>query len=178
MKKTLFPLSKVYTLIEPGPVVMVSTVLLGRLNVMTMSWHTMIDFVPPVLALVIAAKNYTAEILRKTGECVVNIPEEKLAKKAIACGNVSGREVDKFRVFGLTPVRSSLVKAPRVGECFASLECRLTDASMARKYDLFILEVVKAWADTRKKNPRTLHHRGKDVFTVSGRTVRFLSKMK
>ncbi|MFA7255621.1 MAG: flavin reductase family protein [Candidatus Omnitrophota bacterium] len=176
--KRAFPLKKVYTLIEPGPVVMISTALKGRPNIMTMSWHTMIDFVPPLLGLVISNRNYTFDILKATGECVVNIPAAALAKKAVACGNVSGRTVDKFKAFGLTPVKASRVKAPLIGECFVNLECKVVDPRMADLYDLFIVEVVRAWIDPRQKNARTLHHRGKDVFWVSGKTVKIPNRMK
>ena len=178
MTKKSFPLSKVYTLIEPGPVVMVTTALKGRPNIMTMSWHTMIDFDPPLLGCVISNRNYTFDILKTTRECVINIPTVELAKKAVGCGNTSGRTVDKFKAFHLTPAKASLVKAPMVGECYANLECKVVDERMAEQYNLFILEVVRAWIDPQKKNPRTIHHRGKDVFMMSGKTIKLPSKMK
>ena len=178
MAKKSFPLSKVYTLIEPGPVVMVTTARNGRPNIMTMSWHTMIDFDPPLLGCVISNRNYTFDILKTTRECVINIPTVELAKKAVGCGNTSGRTVDKFKAFHLTPAKASLVKAPMVGECYANLECKVVDERMAEQYNLFILEVVRAWIDPQKKNPRTIHHRGKDVFMMSGKTIKLPSKMK
>lgn len=178
MSKKSFALSKVYTLIEPGPVIMVTTALKGRPNIMTLSWHTMIDFVPPLVGCVISDRNFSFGILKITKECVINIPTVKLAKKAVACGNVSGREVDKFKAFHLTPVKASHVKVPMIGECYANLECKVFDARMADRYNLFILEVVHAWIDPLEKDPRTIHHRGKDVFTISGKTVKLPSQMK
>ncbi len=178
MKKKILPLSKVYTLIEPGPVVMVTTVRGEKPNIMTLAWHTMIDFEPPLLGIVMSDRNYSFESLKSSGECVINIPDVKLAKQAVACGNASGRTVDKFKTFGLTPVKASRVKPPRIGECFAQLECKVIDARMASRYNFFILEVVRAWIDPKKKSPRTIHHRGKDVFMVSGRALRVPSKMK
>ncbi|HOE68531.1 MAG TPA: flavin reductase family protein [Candidatus Omnitrophota bacterium] len=177
MKKS-FPLSRVYTLIEPGPVVMVSTALNGRPNVMTLAWHTMIDFEPPLVGCVISDRNYTFGILKKTGECVINIPTPDLGRKAVACGNISGRNADKFGRFGLTPVKASRVRAPLIDECYANLECKVADQRMAGRYNLFILEVIRAWIDPRVKNPGTLHHRGKDIFMLSGKTVRIPSRMK
>jgi len=176
MKKP-YPLSKVYSLLEPGPVVMVSTALEGRNNIMTMSWHTMIDFNPPLVGCVISDRNYTFNILKKTKECVINIPTLEIAKKAVACGNVSGAKVDKFKKFGLTPAKASAVKAPLIEECYASLECRLEDSRMAGKYNLFILKVVKAWTDPARKEPKTLHHRGGETFTVAGKTIKIASRM-
>lgn len=174
--KKVFPLSKVYTLLEPGPVILVSTALKGRNNVMPMSWHTMIDFNPPLVGCVISDRNYTFGVLKKTKECVINIPTAELAKKTVACGNVSGAKKDKFAAFGLTPRAASAVKAPLIEECCASLECRLKDAGMAGKYNLFILEVVKAWVDASKRG-KTIHHLGRDAFMVAGRTIKVPSKM-
>lgn len=171
MKKA-FPLSKVYTLLESGPVILVSTALKGRNNVMPMSWHTMIDFDPPLIGCVIGEQSRTFTVLKKTRECVINIPTAELSKKALACGGVSGARVDKFAMFGLTPKKAAAVKAPLIEECYASVECRLADAGMAKKYNLFILKAVKAWVDTANRHPRTMHHRGGDSFIVAGKAVR------
>lgn len=170
--KKLFPLSKVYTLLESGPVIMVSTNLKGRNNVMPMSWHTMIDFNPPLIGCVIGDQSQTFTTLKAVKECVINIPTIEIAKKALACGNVSGVKVDKFEKFRLTPKKASAVKAPLIDECYASLECKLADAAMSGKYNLFILKVVKAWVDPLKKNPKTIHHCGGDSFIVAGRPVK------
>jgi len=176
--KKSFPLSKVYTLIEPGPVLMMSTARGGRANIMTLAWHTMIDFEPPLLGCVISDRNYTFEILKTTGECVLNIPAVALAKKAVACGNVTGEKVDKFKEFGLTPVEASRVEAPMIGECFVNLECKVADDTLVDRYGFFILEVVRAWIDPRVKDPQTFHHRGKDVFYASGKKFKIRNKMK
>ncbi|MCX5785767.1 MAG: flavin reductase family protein [Elusimicrobia bacterium] len=175
--KRSFPLSKVYSLLESGPVVMVTTAAKGRNNIMTMSWHTMIDFNPPLVGCIISDRNYTFNILKKTGECVISIPTLEIAKKAVACGNVSGKTIDKFKAFGLTPRSASCVKAPLIDECYANLECKVVDGRMAGKYNLFILEVLKAWIDPSQKNPRTIHHRGKGSFIVAGKPIKIASKM-
>jgi flavin reductase (DIM6/NTAB) family NADH-FMN oxidoreductase RutF len=178
MPKKSFPLSKVYGLLEPGPVVMVTTAREGKANIMTMSWHTMMEFEPPTVGCVISSLNYTFGILKSTRECVIGIPTVELAAKAVACGNASGRHVDKFRTFGLTPVPASRVAAPLIGECYANLECRLVDTKMVKKYNFFILEIIKAWVDPSRKFPRTIHHLGSGSFMVAGRTIRLPSKMK
>jgi flavin reductase (DIM6/NTAB) family NADH-FMN oxidoreductase RutF len=95
------PLAKVYQLLEPGPVVLVTTTRDGRANVMTQSWHMMIEFEPPQVACIVSDGNYSFAALRETGECVIAIPARKLATKVVAIGNSSGREVDKFSTFGL-----------------------------------------------------------------------------
>src|SRR5450756_2478565 len=178
MKKTTFPLSQVYRLLEPGPVVLVTTARAGRANIMTMSWHTMMEFEPPLVGCVISNRNYSFESLKATRECVINIPTVELAEKVVACGNASGRRVDKFKAFGLTPVAASVVEAPLIAECYANLECKLVDARMVAKYCFFILEVLKAWIDPSRKHPRTIHHLGKGAFMVAGRTIKLPSRKK
>jgi len=175
MKKKSFPLSKVYQLLEPGPVVMVSTSSKGKPNIMTMSWHMMVDFVPPTVAVVMGSGDYSFTLLKETKECVINIPTVELAEKVVGVGNCTGAKVDKFKKFELTQEPATLVKAPMVGECFANLECKVIDMKMAEKYNIFILEVVKAWITTSKKRQRTIHHWGHGVFTVDGKIIKFPS---
>ena len=178
MAKKSFPLSRVYGLLEPGPVVMLTTAGKERANVMTLSWHTMLEFEPPLVGCVISNRNYTFGILTATKECVINIPTAELAEKMVACGNNSGRTVDKFEALGLTPVAAQCVKAPLIGECYANLECRLADDQLVAPYNFFILEVLQAWVDPAQKQPQTLHHQGKGVLMVAGETIRLPSKMK
>jgi len=173
--KREFPLAQVYGLLEPGPVVLVTTARAGRANIMPMSWHTMMEFVPPLVGCVISNQNYTFDVLRATGECVINVPTVELAKKVVACGNASGRHMDKFKTLEFTPVSGSVVKAPLVAECYACLECKVVDRELVAKYNFFILEVVKAWIDPRQKRPRTIHHQGEGVFVIPGRTIRLPS---
>jgi flavin reductase (DIM6/NTAB) family NADH-FMN oxidoreductase RutF len=178
MAKKSFPLSKVYGLLEPGPVVMVTTSRNGKPNIMTMSWHTMMEFEPPQVGCVISNRNYSFEMLTATKECVINIPTVEIAEKVVGCGNTSGANVDKFKKFDLTSKSASQVGAPLIEECYANLECRVVDTSMLNKYCFFVLEVVKAWIDPKVKNPRTIHHQGNGNFMVAGKTIKLKSKMK
>jgi flavin reductase (DIM6/NTAB) family NADH-FMN oxidoreductase RutF len=171
------PLAEVYRLIEPGPIVLLTTASKGRANIMAQSWHTMLEFEPPLIACVVSNRNFSFRALKATKECVINIPTVELAKKVAACGNSSGEEIDKFEKFQLTPVAASRIDAPLIAECYANLECRVVDTRAVAKYCLFILEVVKAWIDTAKKNPRTIHHMGRGVFMVAGETIRLRSRM-
>jgi len=178
MSKASFPLSKVYGLLEPGPVVLVTTGREGRANIMTLSWHTMLEFEPPLVGCVISNGNYTFDSLKASKECVINIPTVELSKQVVDCGNCSGRTVNKFKAFGLTPVTASCVEAPLIDECYANLECRVVDETMVAKYNFFILEVVKARIDPQKQHPQTIHHLGEGAFMVAGETIRLPSKMK
>jgi flavin reductase (DIM6/NTAB) family NADH-FMN oxidoreductase RutF len=170
-------LSRVYQLLEPGPVVFLTTSRGGRDNIMTMSWHMMVDFEPPSVACVVSEANYSFAALRAAKECVIAIPARKLAPKVVDVGNASGRDIDKFSAFGLTKMRAKQVAPPLVAECFANLECRVADTRLVRRYNLFILEVLKAWIDPRQKNPKTLHHKGYGTFVVDGQTISLKSRM-
>lgn len=173
-----YPLSRVYQLLEPGPVVLLTTASKSRANVMAMSWHMMVEFEPPLVACVVSEANFSFRALRSTGDAVIAIPSRRLADKVVKVGNCSGREIDKFRHFGLTPLPSRRITPPLIGECFCNLECRVKDTSLVKRYNLFILEVVKAWIDLSQKNPKTLHHRGYGSFVVDGASIKLRSRMR
>jgi flavin reductase (DIM6/NTAB) family NADH-FMN oxidoreductase RutF len=172
------PLSKVYQLLEPGPVVLLTTARNGRANVMTMSWHMMVEFEPPLIACVVSNRDYSFAALRATKECVIAIPAVTLAAKVVEVGNCSGRNVEKFKKIGLTPAPAQHVAAPLVIECFANLECKVADTRFVNKYGIFILEVLKAWIDPTQKNPKTIHHHGYGRFAVDGEMIKLKSKMR
>ena len=176
MKKKSFPLAKVYGLLEPGPVVLLSTARRGKNNVMTLSWHTMLEFEPPLVGCVVCGYSHAA--LKATKECVINIPDASLADQVVACGNHSGRDIDKFAAFGLTPLPAAQVKAPLIAECFANLECRVVDTRLVNRYSFFVLEVVQAWADGDIAERQTMHHRGYGKFMFAGETRQLDSQMR
>jgi len=95
-------LSKVYQLLEPGPVVLLTTAYKGRANIMAMSWHMMVEFTPPLVACIVSNADYSFAALRSTKECIIAIPSRELAHKVVGIGNCSGRDVNKFEKFGLT----------------------------------------------------------------------------
>jgi len=172
------PLSKVYQLLEPGPVVLLATARHGRNNVMTMSWHMMVEFEPPRIACVVSDANYSFTALKATRECVIAIPGRKLARKVVDVGNASGRDLDKFARFGLTPVKAKRVAVPLVAECLANLECKVIDTRFVKPYCLFILEVLTAWIDPRQRHAKTIHHCGYGRFVVDGPMIKLQSRMR
>lgn len=178
MKKRALPLSRVYGLLEPGPVLLITTARKGKANIMAQSWHCMMEFEPPRVGCVVSDRDHSFSALKATRECVIAIPTVELADQVVGCGNTSGRRIDKFATFGLTPVAAANVAAPLIAECYANLECRIADSRMVNKYDFFVLEVVKAWIDPKVKNPRTLHHRGMGAFMVAGETIKLPSRAK
>jgi flavin reductase (DIM6/NTAB) family NADH-FMN oxidoreductase RutF len=178
MARKSFPLSRVYGLLEPGPVLLLTTAHDGRANIMTLSWHTMMEFEPPLVGCVISDRNYSYGLLKASRECVMNIPTVEIAEKVVGCGNTSGSNIDKFETFRLTQKPASLVGAPLIEECYANLECRISDTRMMAKYNFIVLVVIKAWVDPAVQDPRTLHHLGRVQFMLAGEKIKLKSKMR
>ena len=176
-KKDL-PVGEIRRYLEPGPIVLVSSRWRGQANIMTMGWHMVMEFTPSLIGCYIWSENHSFDMVRRSRECVFNIPTVDLAPKVVGIGNCSGSKVDKFEKFKLTPLPASQVTPPLIAECYANLECRVVDTRMVNKYNFFVLEVVKAWIDPTMKNPHTLHHQGKGVFMVAGDTIKLPSRMK
>jgi flavin reductase (DIM6/NTAB) family NADH-FMN oxidoreductase RutF len=117
---------------------------------------------------VISSANHSFELIRRSRQCVINVPTVDLATTVVRIGNTSGRDIDKFSAFGLTPRPGTHVRAPLIEECYASFECELADAGWVNKYNLFVFEVVKAHVATSPKAPKTIHYRGDGEFMMSG----------
>jgi flavin reductase (DIM6/NTAB) family NADH-FMN oxidoreductase RutF len=159
-------------------VVLLTTASGSESNVMPMSWHSMLEFDPPLVGCVVSDRGHSHTLLSASQECVLNIPTEEIAAQVVGCGNTTGAKVDKFSKFGLTRSAAELVSAPLIAECYAGLECRLSDTSMVSKYCYYVLEVVAAWVEAKVKNPRTLHHRGYGSFMIAGPTIKLPSRMR
>jgi flavin reductase (DIM6/NTAB) family NADH-FMN oxidoreductase RutF len=171
------PASQAYRLLEPGPIVLVTTSLEGRSNVMTMGFHMMIQHAPPLIGCVIGPWDHSHQALRKTGECVIAIPAVDLAETVVDIGNCSGDAVDKFERFGLKTRPAKDVAAPLLAACLANIECRVVDPSLVERYNLFVLEAKRIWIDETREERRTIHHRGDGSFTVDGGTVDLRERM-
>ncbi len=171
-KKRDFPVHDVRRFLEPGPIVLVSSAWKGQRNIMTMGWHMIMETEPSLVGCYIWTENHSFELIRKSKQCVINVPTVELAEATVRIGNCSGRDVDKFGELGLTAAPAERVDAPLVAECFASFECRLVDARLIAKYSLFVLEVVKAHVATSPRFPQTIHSRGDGLFMLAGPTVR------
>ena len=172
------PLSDVYRLLEPGPVVLLATAYKGRANVMTLSWHMMVEFEPPLVACIVSDANHSFVALRTTKECVIAIPPVELAENVVAIGNCSGRDTDKFEAFGVRTKSAKQVAAPLVADCFANFECRVVHTRLTNRYGMFILEVVQAWSSGALKHKKTIHHCGYGEFVVDGERISLKSAKK
>lgn len=189
-EKQDFPLTHIRQLLEPGPIVLVSSAWKGEENIMTMGWHLVMEFSPALIGCVIAASNHSFEMIRRSRACVINVPSADMARTVTAIGNSSGEDIDKFDEYHLTRAPAQKVKVPMIAECFANLECRLADSRLINKYNFFIFEVVKAHIAPRhalKQNggraalPQTLHYHGQGIFTTDGKVInhaRFFEKWR
>ncbi|MEE7547857.1 flavin reductase family protein [Xanthomonas sp. Kuri4-1] len=167
-RKHDFPTDQVRRFLEPGPVVLVSSAWKGERDIMTMGWHMVLEFSPSLIACCIAAGNHSFELVRRSRQCVINLPTADLIDTVVGIGNSSGAEIDKFEHFGLTAVPGTHVDAPRIDECYAHFECRLHDDGLVKRRNLFIWEVVKAHVARTPRLPRTVHYRGDGRFMRSG----------
>jgi flavin reductase (DIM6/NTAB) family NADH-FMN oxidoreductase RutF len=161
-------LTRAFTLLEPGPVVLVTTWDGRKNNVMTISWTMVVDFTPR-FAITTGPWNHSYAALKRTRECVMAIPGIDLLDEVVGIGTCSGADTDKFARFGLTPVPGKAVKAPLVAECLANVECRVVD--LVRRHDIVVLEGVAAHLDRRRRERRTLHAVGDGTFIVDGRRL-------
>ena len=162
------PLNKAFTLIEPGPVVLVTTHDGVKDNIMTISWTMVMDFTP-VFAITTGEWNHSFAALRKFRECVIAIPTVDLLDTVVGIGTCSGADTDKFSRFGLTPALARLVRPPLIEECLANIECKVID--IVERHNIVVLEGVAAYFDTGRKETRTVHAVGDGSFIVDGRRM-------
>ena len=161
-------ISRAFTLMESGPVVLVTTNNGKNNNIMTISWTMVLDFTPE-FAIATGEWNYSYAALRKTKECVIAIPTVDMLDKVVGTGTCTGANTDKFAKFRLTPVAGKKVKAPLIKECLANIECKVID--IVRKYNIVVLKAVAAYFDPLRKEKRTIHAVGDGTFIVDGRKL-------
>jgi len=165
--KTL-KISKAFTLMEPGPVVLVTTNDGKKNNIMTISWTMVMDFTP-IFGITTGPWNFSFSALRKTRECVISIPTVDMIDKVVGIGTCSGADTDKFEKFMLTPVKAQNVKAPLIKECLANIECKVVD--ILKKHNIVVLEGLAAYLAISRKEKRTVHAVGDGTFIVDGRRI-------
>lgn len=176
------PLAKSYRLLNHGPVTLISASHEGRSNVMAAAWAMPLDFDPPKLAVVVAADTFTRRLVEGSGELVVQVPTRAMVDLVWALGSESGAEIDKIAKHGVSLSPASQVGAPLVDGCIAWLEARvLPNAALATDHDLFLVEVVAAWADDEvfrdggwsfdADAKRSLHHVAGGAFFATGEPI-------
>ena len=178
------PLAKSYLLLNHGPVTLVTSASAGRENIMAAAWVMPLDFDPPKVLLVLDRQTQTREFVNATGQFALNLPCQAIADKVLAAGRHSGRDGDKFVMTGLETIPASRIDVPLVKGCVGWLECKVIPETVNQnRYDLFIAEVVAAWADPEvfsngrwhfsDPNRRTIHYQAGGSFFVTGGTIEF-----
>lgn len=161
-------LSKAFTLMESGPVILVTTHDGQKDNIMTISWTMVLDFTP-VFAITTGEWNHSFIALRKNKECVIAIPTVDMLDTVVGIGMCSGADTDKFAKFKLTPVQGKVVRPLLIKECLANIECKVID--IVKKYNIVVIEAVAAYLDTARKEKRTVHAVGDGTFIVDGHKI-------
>jgi len=182
-------LSKAYRLLNHGPTVLVSSAHGEKRNVMAAAWNMPLDFEPPKIAIVIDKNTFTRELLEASGSFAINVPCHAQAEMVVKVGSSAGRELlgkdedNKFSAFNLPTFAASKIDAPLLEGCVAWLECKvISELHIQVAYDLFVAEVVAAWADDRVFSDgrwhfdghdelRTIHHIAGGVFFATGEAL-------
>ncbi|MFT4054878.1 MAG: flavin reductase family protein [Novosphingobium sp.] len=165
------PVSHARQFLEPGPVVLLTTRHANEDNVMAVGWHQVLETTPSMISCVVSRGCRSFDMLRASGQCVLNVPTSDMLDAVVRVGNSSGQDMDKFAAFGLERSEAQDVDVPVLPQCHAQLECRLRDDRAVERYNLFILEVTHISARPSPKEPEYLHYVGDGVFTMSGKRV-------
>ncbi len=134
-------------LLAPVPAVMVSVGDENEKNILTVAWCGTVATSPPKTYISVRPSRHSYEIIRRTGEFVINLVPSALAKTADYCGIYTGAKVDKFAKCGLTPVPCEGVNAPAIAECPISIACRVSDVVPMGTHDMFLADVISVEAD-------------------------------
>ena len=180
MKKTL-NVNEHYHLINHGPCIIVTSGSLPekRINAASIAWVTPLNDDPPLVIICVASTHYTAKLIKKYKEFVINIPGQNLLKAIKICGSVSGNKTDKFKKAGITPLKGKKVTVPFIKESIGHIECTLFDKKEYEGVILFIGKVVHCEIESRlykgyliSTKAKTPHHLGSNIFSIDGKIVR------
>jgi flavin reductase (DIM6/NTAB) family NADH-FMN oxidoreductase RutF len=177
--RELVELKKAYRLLNHGPTVLVSSAHAGQQNVMAAAWNMPLDFEPAKVCVVIDKTTYTRALVEASGEFALNVPDRSMAAAAFAVGDCSGKDINKFKQWSLATFPARKISAPLLEGCIAWLECKvLPERHIQDRYDLFIGEVLAAWAESTvfseghwhfpPGHPRSIHHIAGGTFFETG----------
>jgi flavin reductase (DIM6/NTAB) family NADH-FMN oxidoreductase RutF len=179
MNKRSLPVTKTRRYLEPGPIVLISSHYKNERNIMTLGWHMMLEY--DLVGCFIWDQNHSRNLIRKSKQCIINIPTYDMIDKVIQIGNTHAAKddkLDKFARFKLTPTPAKKVNVPMIAECPVNIECQLIDTTQIKKYSLFIFQVLHLHAATTPKYPQTVHYRGEGIFMISGPSKSYRSQFK
>ncbi|MEM2282932.1 MAG: flavin reductase family protein [Candidatus Hadarchaeales archaeon] len=178
--KVEVPGRRVYRLLYPRQVVLVTCMGERGPNIIPIAWSIPLSFEPPLVGISVSPKRYSHGLILRSKEFVINIPTQGLLKEVMETGSCSGEHVDKFSTCGLTAAPAKRVKAPIISECIAHIECRLREALELGDHTLFVGEVLAAYSDPAYFNGESytkegdlLYQLAGEVFITPGRRVKY-----
>ena len=130
------------TMVYPVPAVMVSCGTMENYNIITIAWTGTVCSTPAMTYISVRKERHSYEIIKNSGEFVINLTTKSLAKATDFCGVKSGREFDKFEHLNLTKNKGNFTKAPMIAESPVSIECRVTQIIELGSHDMFLAEVL------------------------------------
>lgn len=139
MSKTVW---KPGTMVYPLPAVLVSCGTMEQPNLITVAWTGTLCTNPTIVYVSIRPERYSHELIRASGKFAINLTTKKMVKATDFCGVKSGRDLDKFKETGLTPVKGNLIDVPIVEESPLSLECEVIEIKPLGSHDLFMAKVI------------------------------------
>ena len=137
------------TFIYPLPAVMVSCGTMEESNIITVAWTGIINTDPAMCYISVRPTRHSYEMIKKTGEFVINLTTKDLAYATDWCGVKTGAKVDKFKEMKLTKERANIIKAPLIKECPVSVECKVKEIVPLGSHDMFVAEIVAIDADEK-----------------------------
>ena len=177
--KVEIPRERATRLLSSGNVILVSSAYRDKTNIITLAWKTPLSHKPPLVGISIAKSHFSCELIEKSEEFIINVPDLGLLEKVVFSGMVSGREVDKFKETKLSPVKANrLVKTPLISECIGDLECYLRDIREFGDHKFFVGEIIYAQAEESLfaqtwdvDKTRLIYHLGASFFTSSDKMI-------
>jgi flavin reductase (DIM6/NTAB) family NADH-FMN oxidoreductase RutF len=162
-------------MITPGVVGLVTTDYRGRQDVATLSWLAPVSREPPLVAIAVHPSTLSHDMIKRSGEFVVNIPNRDVINQVVTCGRFSGNDLDKFDRTGLAMTEAAVVRAPLISQCIGHLECAVVNAFQPGDHTIYIGQVAYAWAEDgafddgwllEGNELKPLHHLGGALFAV------------
>ena len=165
-------------LLNPGPLVLITSKYQGKSNIVTVAWTSPVSHSPPLISISLSTKKLSHILIGNSKEFTVNIPSIELIDKVLLCGSESGRNVDKFKAYKLKEVKGKKVVSPSIKECFAFLECKVIDSFLCGDHYLFIGEIVHCEIEKEYYNDcidvekvKFINHLGGPCFTYPEKIV-------
>ena len=151
---------KAGNMVYPLPAVMVSTAdKSGKSNILTIAWTGTICTNPAMVYISVRPERYSYHMLKESGEFVINLTTEQLAKATDYCGVRSGKDVDKWKEAHLTPAKAEKLRyAPVIEECPVNIECKVTEVKELGSHHMFLADVLAVHADPQYMDEKKKFH--------------------